>query len=688
MVPNAIKEAVQRGYRQLSQELANFVPRKEQNYLVAEITKVLCGHYHASRRLLVAEAGTGIGKSLAYLQAAVPCALGLNKTLVISTATLSLQEQLINKDLPFYAKHAGCEFRFTLVKGRQRYCCEHRLALLAAAGAQQTLSFGELLEFQPNQVDRQSYQAMWQAYTSGQWAGDLDSWPQTVRPEAWEAIAADRHSCNPMFAHHRLCPFQRARASLDQCQVLVVNHALLLADLALGGGVILPEPENCFYVFDEAHHLPNVARDQGAAQLLVRQTRSWLSRLPALGEKVVQQLKRDTLVGACQQLNEEVQAQQQGLLQLAAWLQQQGDWFTADGLHRFELGPLPGHLVHLADELLTSSQKLRRSLEKMKNYTAEGLKDGQLRQKSAEPLLIEISHAGQRIEQAIQLWSLFKHGDADPPLARWVELASKEDHRLQASPLEMGGWLERLLWSRCAGAILVSATLTALGKFDYFRHQAGLFEQTGLRTLRLQSPFDYQRAELYLPSMPCEPSSPAFTAALIDKLPGLLSDQQASLVLFSSYQQMQAVAQGLRERHGLSLLVQGEASREALLHLHQQRCDHQAPSILFGTGSFSEGLDLPGHYLTNLIITKLPFAVPTSPVEAALAEWISAKGGNPFLQITVPEASRKLIQACGRLMRKEQDAGRVVVLDRRLLTKGYGASLLAALPPFRQRIEP
>ncbi|GAA4493024.1 ATP-dependent DNA helicase DinG [Pseudaeromonas paramecii] len=680
---------MQRGYRQLSQELANFVPRKEQNYLVAEITKVLCGHYHSSRRVLVAEAGTGIGKSLAYLQAAVPSALGLNKTLVISTATLSLQEQLINKDLPFYAKHAGSQFRYTLVKGRQRYCCEHRLEQLAAAGAQQTLSFGELLDFKPDQQDKQCYQAMWQAYTGGQWAGDLDSWPETVRPEAWAAIAADRHSCNPMFAHHRLCPFQRARAELDQCQVLVVNHALLLADLALGGGVILPEPENCFYVFDEAHHLPNIARDQGAAQLMVRQTRSWLARLPTLGEKVSQQLKRDSLIGLCQQLNDEVQSQQQGLLQLSTWLQQQANWFADDPLHRFELGPLPDHLVHLSEELLASSQKLRRSLEKLKNITAEGLKDGQLRQHGAEPLLVEISHASQRVEQAIQLWTLFKSASQAQPLARWVAQHIKEkDHSLHASPLEMGAWLERQLWSRCAGAILVSATLTALGKFDYFRHQAGLFDEAGVRFLRLQSPFDYQRAELYLPSMPCEPGSPDFTAALIEKLPDLLKEQQASLVLFSSYQQMQTVADGLRAQHGLSLLVQGEASREALLHLHQTRCDHQTPSILFGTGSFSEGLDLPGHYLTNLIITKLPFAVPTSPVEAALAEWISARGGNPFLQITVPEASRKLIQACGRLIRKEQDAGRVVLLDRRLLTKSYGPGLLAALPPFRRHIEP
>ena len=146
---------------------------------------------------------------------------------------------------------------------------------------------------------------------------------------------------------------------------------------------------------------------------------------------------------------------------------------------------------------------------------------------------------------------------------------------------------------------------------------------------------------------------------------------------------MQEVASALRQQ-GFELLVQGEASREALLTLHGLRCSGNGQSILFGSASFAEGVDLPGELLTNLIITKLPFAVPTSPVEAAMAEWITARGGNPFLQLTVPEASRKLIQACGRLIRKEEDGGRVIILDRRLLTRHYGAGLLAALPPFRR----
>ena len=186
--------------------------------------------------------------------------------------------------------------------------------------------------------------------------------------------------------------------------------------------------------------------------------------------------------------------------------------------------------------------------------------------------------------------------------------------------------------------------------------------------------------------MPCEPADPAFTHALIEQLPRYLAQQQASLILFASYWQMQEVATGLRNQ-GWSLLVQGEASRQALLALHRERCAHGTPSILLGTGSFSEGLDLPGEQLTNLIITKLPFAVPDSPIEAAMAEAVSRRGGNPFLQITVPEASRKLIQACGRLIRQEQDAGRIVLLDRRIVTRQYGRSLLQALPPFRCTIE-
>ncbi len=195
-----------------------------------------------------------------------------------------------------------------------------------------------------------------------------------------------------------------------------------------------------------------------------------------------------------------------------------------------------------------------------------------------------------------------------------------------------------------------------------------------------------ERGLIHIPKLAYEPTAEQFTQELIQVLPTYLDKSAGNLVLFASYWQMEEVAAALRKQ-GWSMLVQGEAGRQSLLDLHQMRIDGGEGSILFGTQSFSEGLDLPGALLTNLIITKLPFAVPTSPFEEAMAEAVSKRGGNPFLLLTVPATARKLVQACGRLLRKEQDFGRIVILDRRLVTKSYGKAMLGALPPFQRQID-
>jgi len=187
--------------------------------------------------------------------------------------------------------------------------------------------------------------------------------------------------------------------------------------------------------------------------------------------------------------------------------------------------------------------------------------------------------------------------------------------------------------------------------------------------------------------MTYEPSAGQFTDELIEKLPKFLAQGRASLVLFSSYWQMEKVANALREIIKSPILVQGEHSRQHIIETHKSRCDKDQESIIFGTQSFSEGLDLPGKYLTNLIITKLPFSVPTSPVEEAQAEFITTRGGNPFMSLSVPETSKKLIQASGRLLRNERDEGMITLLDRRVVSKRYGKQLLDALPPFERVIE-
>ncbi|WP_429115655.1 ATP-dependent DNA helicase DinG [Aeromonas veronii] len=690
MLSTRLKATIRQTYRQISDGLPGFVPRKEQNFLVAEIAKTLTGEYDKQRRILVAEAGTGIGKSLSYAQGAIPVARLTQKKLVISTATVALQEQLIHKDLPFYHRHSELPFRFMLVKGRQRYCCEHMLEQ-AASGAEMAnfeLDFGSLSKSKPSDSDKDRYLALWQAYTNGKWDGDRDNWPEPIPDTCWDRIAADRHTCNKALSNHQHCPFHRARNDMESADVLVVNHALLLSDLTMGGGIILPPPDECIYVLDEAHHLPTIARDHGAASASVKGSRRWLEKLVQSAGKLARTLNKESLLDPQLKLQDALASIQPDLKAVEQWLSANDRLFGTEPHYRFAEGVLPDPLPMLAENLKESSKKALRALDRMQGAIGEALKDGEIRRKEAEPLLAESGFHLQRLESFCALWEMLgRHvPTGKTPLARWMAKSDDGDIWLHASPIEVGYLLEEWLWSKCLGAVLVSATLTALSSFSYFRHQVGLKEHDGTRYLRLRSPFDYQKAELYLPKMEHEPNSPAFTNELINVLPRILAGKEASLVLFSSYRQMNEVAIGLRAK-GLSLLVQGEASRNALLTLHKQKCDGGQASILFGTGSFSEGLDLPGHYLTNLVITKLPFAVPNSPVEEATAEWVEQRGGNPFLQLTVPEASRKLIQACGRLIRKEADRGRVTILDRRLLTKRYGKGLLDALPPFTRRIE-
>ncbi len=625
MLTSNIQKSIRNSYQNLQAQLDNFVPRRAQNYLVAEIAKTLCGQYHKSNRILVAEAGTGIGKSLSYLMAAIPVAVHDNRKVVISTATVALQEQLVNKDLPLFRRITDREFSFILAKGRQRYCCAEKLATASGVDGGQLAMF----ETKPKKKDIELLETMYRSLAQGKWDGDRDAWPKPIDDRIWQLIVSDKHSCNNSLPGHRGCPFQKARSELDKNDVIIANHSLVMADADLGGGVILPEPENTIYVFDEAHHLPHVARDHASASA--------------------------SLKGA------------------AAWLENQ------------------------SKELKQFSKKANQSVAKIADLIAERVKDGELAARLAEPALAELGFYIQRLENLAQVWHLMAEPTREKgaPLARWLETHPDRegDFIVSVSPLEIGWQLDQQIWSRCIGAVLVSATMRALNSFHYFCHQVGIDgkPESGTQFLALASPFDYQnQAELLIPAMKYEPSAPQFTEYLIEILPKYLEDKKANLVLFSSYWQMNQVAEALSSefiKRGWALQVQGESSRQEILKKHKKLVETNKTSVLFGTGSFSEGLDLPGELLENLVITKIPFGVPTSPVEQAHSEYIEKKGGNPFMQITVPDASKKLIQSVGRLLRKERDSGRVTILDRRLVTKRYGQALIDSLPPFKRKIE-
>jgi ATP-dependent DNA helicase DinG len=550
-----------------------------------------------------------------------------------------------------------------------------------------------MFEFKPKQSDTETLQQLYDDLSQGKWDGERDSLESPLRDELWNSIVSDKHSCNNGLPHHRGCPFQKARSELDRADVLVANHSLVMADLDLGGGVVLSEPNNTFYVFDEAHHLPRVCRDHSSASASLKGGASWLESLNKQLPKIIGLTDESRSSRFKNEL-------QNHIAQLIPQLTQLSKRFNAnefhEGVYRFEHGLLPDWLQAESKELKGHSEKALQAVGKISDLIAERVKDGQVSSRLAEPAMAELGFYVNRLENFTKVWQLMAEPPREKgaPLARWLEhITDKDDFLVSVSPLEVGWQLDKMLWSQCVGAVLVSATMRALNSFNYFAREAGLStdEKDGIRYLALASPFDYpNNAELIVPSFPCEPQADEYTQHLSEQLDSWIVPDKANLILFSSYWQMNKVADSVQKswtKKGWALQLQGETSRSAILKKHAKLTKQGKTSVLFGTGSFSEGLDLPGELLENVVITKIPFGVPTSPVEQAHTEYITDKGGNAFMQIAVPEASKKLIQAAGRLLRKEQDSGRVVILDRRVVTKRYGKLLLDSLPPFKRTIQ-
>ena len=275
-------------------------------------------------------------------------------------------------------------------------------------------------------------------------------------------------------------------------------------------------------------------------------------------------------------------------------------------------------------------------------------------------------------------------------MARWLTLAESGalfDIEVNASPILAAETLRRNLWNVAHGALVTSATLTALGTFDRYRMRAGL-PRVAVSAI-VPSPFHHADAGLLrVPDLKADPrEAAAHTAAIIRELPNLVAGSRGTLVLFSSRKQMQDVFDGLDRDWRKRVFIQGNLSKQETLNKHKARVDSGEESVLFGLASFAEGVDLPGAYCEHVVIAKIPFAVPDDPVEAALAEWIEVRGGNPFMEIAVPDASLRLVQACGRLLRTEADRGTITLLDRRVVTQRYGKAILNALPPFRRQID-
>ncbi|WP_404296918.1 ATP-dependent DNA helicase DinG [Halomonas sp.] len=708
MLDEALKGEIQAAYRRVLEGL-DLTPRYGQRLMIAEIARTLAGIEvdEAGKRVsdehvCVLEAGTGTGKTLAYLLAALPVAKARGKRLVVATATVALQEQVLHQDLPSLKAHSGIDFSYALAKGRGRYICVARLdQTLDGTEDNPTYSLFER-ELASGGDDFQALaQSLGEAYGNGRWEGDRDSWPEAIPDDHWRKLTVDHRQCtNRRCGHFAACAFFRARRDLEQADIIVANHDLVLADLSLGGGVVLPDPGDCIHVFDEGHHLPDKALNHFTHRFAVGGALGWLRTLKKSLTELNQALAvQPTLARLLATLPQAIEALEPKLGEAFALGHQLAG--RPEGLidgeearqHRFEMGRAPEALKELAGALLVIFAELSRTLESMADILRESLdpdKHTGLAREQAEAWLPLLALLHGRALEAHALWQAFAETDpeGEPPRARWLVLerfGADPELTFSASPVSAAHTLAKSLWGTTFGAVITSATLTALGRFERLQERAGLANR--YRYQRLPSPFDYSRAVLSVPREAVDPADREGHERAIVEFVQALGKQEAVLMLFSSRAQLRAVEKALPKALGERVLAQDRLPKRELITRHRARVDAGEGSIIFGLASFAEGIDLPGDYLTHVVITRLPFAVPDDPVGATLAEWIESRGGNPFMRISVPDASIKLVQACGRLIRKESDSGRITLLDRRVLTRRYGRALLDSLPPFVREID-
>ncbi|AFP31085.1 MULTISPECIES: ATP-dependent DNA helicase DinG [Marinobacter] len=701
------KQQIQQAYRDM---LAGKEVRARygQRLMIAEIARYMGditdndGQRTSPPSACVVEAGTGTGKTLAYLIAAIPVAKALNKTLVISTATVALQDQIVLKDLPDLKKHSKLDINWTLAKGRGRYLCMSRLeGRLHDEGNGDSDTMPLFLLDAPGKEEpgtRAFFEEMLASYGARKWDGDRDHWPEQIPDDIWRQVTTDHRQCtNRHCSYFDSCAFFEARKDLDAADIVVANHDLVLADLALGGGAILPEPENALFIFDEAHHLPDKALNHFAASISLNSTRSWLKQLSQMLVKMQPYLSPGTQgAKTLERISEAARDVDLVVTRVYEYCEHNITWEFNDERRsaqwRYPEGQLPDDMAELAAEARIASANFSRHLgalaEELQGAFDER-KTHDIDRETAESWYPVIGSFHSRSEEQLRLWAAWCEETKSPPPARWTvrqRWDHGEDITLYSSPVLADDLLYTRLWSRAYGSVLTSATLTALGKFDRLRSRAGLPEDA--RYLVVPSSFRYQQmATVEVPAMKAMPTDDGFLEELIERLPTLWQGETATLVLFTSRRQMHQVRDALAGDYPGLIITQDDMAKGEVLRQHCARVDDGRPSVLFGVASFAEGIDLPGKYLHHVVITRLPFSVPDDPIDASLAEWVTQRGGNPFMEITVPEASIKLVQAVGRLLRTEEDTGRVTILDRRIVARRYGQLLLDSLPPFRRVIE-
>jgi ATP-dependent DNA helicase DinG len=641
----ALASAVSSAFAQngpIARSLAGYEPRPAQLRMAEAVASVL-----ADGGVLLAEAGTGTGKTLAYL---IPAILSRQRVL-ISTGTKNLQEQIYFKDLPVLAASLGLDFKAAYMKGRGNYLCLHRFDAMRNEAAQKAFP-----SFVSSADDAHHLRVIerWAAATETGDRAEIEDLPEDL--PFWKEIAASAENCIgsecPSYAD---CFITRMRQRAAEADVVIVNHHLLCADAAVrqsAYGEVIPDCRHA--IIDEAHQLEDVATQYfGRAVSLYRIEDLVRDGIRLLRANLVADSERaDAIDADLERVRDHAQT-----------------FFSALQMLQFDL---PGATGHESRARIGPSQTLRVAEQAAALTSAlEGLEADIALTKDLPEDVLALGRRGSELRDDVR----FLVRADDPAFVYYLEQRGRGVY-LRAAPIDVSAIVREVLLDRMRVTVLTSATLSVEGSFEYLRQRLGVGRA---REVRLDSEFDYKgQSVLYLPKRMPDPRSPQFAdAAAAEVVQILRRSRGRAFVLFTSYANLRRVQRIAESEIEYPILVQGSAPRSALLR------DFKATpnAVLLATSSFWQGVDVVGDALSCVIIDKLPFASPGDPITAARIEAIAARGGSAFGEYQIPLAVLALKQGLGRLLRHRDDRGVLAVLDPRLRTMGYGKRFLASLPP-------